>query len=83
MSASVAGNTPAAMIATVGHLAAAGAAAPVCIGIHAVFADRAHDDLLAAGAVRIATCNTILHGSNAIDVDDAIADEARTMISGG
>ncbi len=76
-------STARTMIATIGHLAAAGAAAPVCVGIHAVFADRAHDDLLAAGAARIATCNTILHASNAIDVDDAIADEARAMIARG
>jgi ribose-phosphate pyrophosphokinase len=72
-------STARTMIATLGHLA--GATSPaVCVGIHAVFADRAHDDLLAAGAARIATCNTIAHPSNAIDVDDAIAAEARAML---
>jgi ribose-phosphate pyrophosphokinase len=76
-------STARTMIATLGHLAAAGAAPPVCVGIHAVFADRAHDELRAAGAARIATCNTILHPSNAIDVDDAIADETRAMLAGG
>ena len=74
-------STARTMIATVGHVTAAGALAPVCVGIHAVFADRAHDDLLAAGAARIATCNTLAHPSNAIDVDDAIAAEARAFLS--
>jgi ribose-phosphate pyrophosphokinase len=73
-------STARTMIATVGHVTSAGAAPPVCIGIHAVFADRAHDDLLAAGAARIATCNTIAHRSNAIDVDDEIAAEARAIL---
>jgi ribose-phosphate pyrophosphokinase len=73
-------STARTMIETVGHLTRAGAPAPVCVGIHAVFAERAHDDLLAAGAVRIATCNTIAHPSNAIAVDDAIAAEARAML---
>jgi ribose-phosphate pyrophosphokinase len=73
-------STARTMIATIGHLGRAGAPAPVCVGIHGVFADRAHDDLLAAGAARIATCNTILHASNAIDVDDAIAAEARAVL---
>jgi ribose-phosphate pyrophosphokinase len=74
-------STARTMIATLGHLAGA-TAPPVCVGIHAVFADRAHDDLLAAGAARIATCNTIAHPSNAIDVDDAIAAEARAVLEG-
>ncbi|HTJ43211.1 MAG TPA: phosphoribosyltransferase family protein, partial [Kofleriaceae bacterium] len=75
-------STARTMIATIGHLSSAGVAAPVCIGIHAVFADRAHDDLLAAGASRIATCNTIAHPSNAIEVDDAIAAETRAILFG-
>lgn len=39
-----------------------------CIGVHAVFADQAYEDLLNAGAERIVTCNTIPHPSNAIDI---------------
>lgn len=60
------------MIETVGHLKTAGLPGPVCVGVHAVFADRAYEDLLAAGA-RIVTCNTIPHPSNAIDVSGSIA----------
>jgi ribose-phosphate pyrophosphokinase len=65
-------STARTMIETVGHLKAAGLLAPVCIGVHAVFADRAYEDLLAAGA-RVVTCNTIPHQSNAIDVSDSVA----------
>lgn len=61
------------MIETIAHLKRAGLAPPVCIGVHAVFADRAYEDLLAAGAARVVTCNTIPHPSNAIDLSEQIA----------
>lgn len=61
------------MIATLGHLKTAGVREPICIGVHAVFSDRAHDDLLAAGAARVVTCNTIEHHSNRICIADALA----------
>ncbi len=41
---------------------------PVCIGVHAVFAEGAKEDLLAAGAGKIVTCNTIPHSTNEIDL---------------
>jgi ribose-phosphate pyrophosphokinase len=56
------------------HLAGHGIAPPVCVGVHTVFAGDAHAELLAAGAGRIVTANTIPHPSNAIDVTPAIAD---------
>jgi ribose-phosphate pyrophosphokinase len=34
---------------------------PVCVGVHAVLVERAHDELLAAGAARVVTCDTIAH----------------------
>ena len=40
----------------------------VCIGVHAVFADNAYQDILNAGASQIVTCNTIQHFSNQIDI---------------
>lgn len=61
------------MIETMAHLKRAGLAPPVCIGVHAVFADRAYENLLAAGAARVVTCNTIFHPSNAIDLSEQIA----------
>ncbi|MBI1288573.1 MAG: ribose-phosphate diphosphokinase [Flavobacteriales bacterium] len=61
------------MIETIGHLKAAGMNAPICIGVHAVFAGNAYSELQAAGAARIVTCNTIPHESNAIDISDLLA----------
>jgi len=61
------------MIETIVHLTQAGYAAPVCIGIQAVFAADAFDGLKAAGAADIVTCNTIEHTSNAIDLTGASA----------
>lgn len=63
------------MIETIGHLKHAGMKPPVCIGIHPVMASRAYDKLVKAGADRIVTCNTIIHPSNGIKVDELIADE--------
>jgi ribose-phosphate pyrophosphokinase len=68
------------MIAAVAHLRAAGSPPPVCVGIHAVFAGAAFEDLVAAGAARVVTCNTIPHATNAIDVRPALADAVREML---
>ena len=68
------------MLATIGELRRRGAAAPVCIGIHAVFATGAHDELRAAGAARVVTCNTIAHPTNAIDVGPLLADGTRGLL---
>ncbi len=62
-------------------LRAAGSAPPLCVGIHAVFADAVHDDLVAAGASGIITCNTIGHATNRIAVDDSIAEATRAHLS--
>lgn len=67
-------STARTMIETVGHLKNAGMRSPVCIGVHAVFADRAYEDLFASGAASIVTCNTIPHKSNAIDLSDLYLD---------
>jgi ribose-phosphate pyrophosphokinase len=46
--------------------------APVCIGIHAIFADNAFADLVEAGVKDIVTCNTIRHPTNKIDVSGGL-----------
>ena len=66
-------STAKTMIATVHHLRRAGLAPPVCIGVHAVFAPGAYDELRAAGAATVATCNTIPHASNDIDLSADLA----------
>jgi ribose-phosphate pyrophosphokinase len=73
-------STAGTMIATVRHLRRARLAPPVCIGVHAIFADGAYEELRAAGVARVLTCNTIAHASNAIDVADVLADGVREIL---
>lgn len=74
-------STARTMIETVGQLRHAQLTPPVCIGVHAVFAGDAHAELLAAGAARVVTGNTISHVSNAIDVSDPLAEAVRELES--
>jgi ribose-phosphate pyrophosphokinase len=62
------------MIATLHHLAEKRTLPPTCIAVHGIFAGTAYRELLDAGASRVATCNTIPHDSNAIDVTGALTD---------
>ncbi|WP_238367912.1 ribose-phosphate diphosphokinase [Mesobacterium pallidum] len=62
------------LVRTIERLVAAGTRAPVCLVIHAVFAGSAHDDILAAGAARIITTDTIPHPSNAIGIASVLAE---------
>lgn len=73
-------STARTMIETIGQLARVGMPAPVCVGVHGIFAPGAHEELRAAGAARIVTCNTVAHASNEICVDDAIAAATRAML---
>ena len=73
-------STARTMIETVAHLRRAGLAPPVCVGVHAVFAGRAYEDLMAAGAGRVVTCNTIPHPSNAIDLTERLARGVRSAL---
>ncbi|MEQ9145624.1 MAG: ribose-phosphate pyrophosphokinase [Parvibaculaceae bacterium] len=72
-------STARTMIETAGHLNKVALAPPVCIGIHAVFADRAYADLQAVGPQRIVTCNTIAHPSNAIDISPLIVSGIQSL----
>jgi ribose-phosphate pyrophosphokinase len=69
------------MLEATKQVRAAGAAPAICIGIHAVFADSVQQDLLAAGASRVITCNTIAHASNAICVGPALASAALAQLA--
>ena len=68
------------MLEATRQLRAAGSAPPMCIAIHAVFADAVHDELVAAGARDIVTCDTIDHASNRICVADPLADAVRARL---
>lgn len=67
------------MAETVSHLHGLGLDAPVCIGVHAVFAPGALEGLKQAGAGRIVTTNTISHPTNEIDISALLAGAMRTM----
>jgi ribose-phosphate pyrophosphokinase len=69
------------MVEATRQLRAAGSAPPVCIAIHAVFADVVTDELMLAGATGIVTCNTIPHATNQISVADPIADAVRARLA--
>ena len=68
------------MVEATKMLRAAGAAAPMCVAIHAVFADAVGEALVAAGAKGIVTCDTIPPASNRICVTDSLADALRTRL---
>jgi ribose-phosphate pyrophosphokinase len=72
-------STARTMIETVRHLKRTDLPAPICVGVHAVFADDAHRALRSAGAERVVTTNTIAHESNEIDVSDAVAAAVERM----
>lgn len=65
-------STAQTMIETVKHLRRARYRRPVCLAVHAIFADSAYQRLKRAGAGPIVTCNTIAHPSNGIDVSAMI-----------
>ncbi|MCW5660034.1 MAG: ribose-phosphate pyrophosphokinase [Burkholderiaceae bacterium] len=73
-------STARTMIETVSHLRRAGLAAPVCMAVHAVFAQTAFEDLLAAGAADVVSCDTIRHASNRISLTAPVADAVRTRL---
>lgn len=68
------------MVETIRHLKHAGLSAPVCIGVHGIFAGNAYEDLLAAGAERVITTNSIQHSSNAIDLTSSISKAAMAVL---
>lgn len=65
-------STARTMMETVEHLNGEGMKPPVCIGVHAIFAGNAFEELKNSGAGEIVTCNTINHTSNKIDISDLI-----------
>ena len=69
------------MIEAASLLDRAGLDAPVCVCVHAVFADRAYEDLHAAGVARVVSCNTIAHESNLVAVDAALAAAVRDLLA--
>ncbi|MBI2770386.1 MAG: ribose-phosphate pyrophosphokinase [Burkholderiales bacterium] len=75
-------STARTMIETVGHLRRASLPAPACVGVHAIFAGSAFEDLHAAGAADIVSCDTIAHPSNRIALATSIGAGVREMLAG-
>ncbi|HEU5479668.1 MAG TPA: phosphoribosyltransferase family protein, partial [Candidatus Tumulicola sp.] len=53
----------------------------VCIGVHALFTRRVLDAMLAAGATRVVTTNTVPHISNGIDITGSVAAALRRQLA--
>lgn len=68
------------MAAAVRALRAAGWPAPTCLAVHAVFADGAREALRDAGPAAVATCNTIAHPSNRMNVERLLAEAVGRML---
>jgi ribose-phosphate pyrophosphokinase len=66
-------STARTMIKTVEHLKAANTKPPICIGVHAVFAEDAYEKLKTSFVEEIITCNTIPHHTNKIDINYLVA----------
>ncbi|MBO6515096.1 MAG: ribose-phosphate pyrophosphokinase [Bacteroidia bacterium] len=66
-------STARTMIETVGHLKRQDLPPPICIGVHAIFAQNSYQDLLNSGVSQVVTCNTVIHESNRIDLSDLLA----------
>lgn len=73
-------STARTMIETVKHLKKEGMKPPVCIGVHAVFAGHAYEELMKSGAAMVVTCNTIPHKTNKIDLSDVLAENIRDVL---
>lgn len=73
-------STARTMIETVVHLRRAGLPAPVCVAVHAIFAQSAFEDLVSAGAAKVVSCDTIAHSSNRIALGPVIAACVREIL---
>ena len=70
-------------IETLGHLQRLRLSPAICVAIHAVFAGDAHAQLLAAGAARVVSTDTIAHPSNAIALAQPLAEAVRALAGPG
>ena len=68
------------MLETIDHLKEEGMKPPICIGVHAVFAGNAYQELLDARVERLVTCNTIPHPSNEIDLNEEMSEAIKKLI---
>jgi ribose-phosphate pyrophosphokinase len=72
-------STAGTMIETVHALLRARLPAPVCVAVHALFADEAEAALRAAGVAQVVTTTSVPHTTNAIDIVPLLADAIREL----
>ncbi len=70
------------MIQTTRQLVLAGLAAPICLGVHAIFSGDAQLRLEEAGAGRIVTTRTVTHPSNQVEIVDLLMTPLLELASG-
>lgn len=68
------------MIEVLGILGARGMHAPVCVVVHGLFAGDALAAMRAAGAARIAACNTVAHAVECIDLAPDLANALACLL---
>ena len=73
-------STARTMIEVVKHLKNSKMKDMVVIGIHAIFAGKAYQNLEESGVGRIVTCNTIPHSTNAIDLTNPLGKGIEKLI---
>ncbi len=69
------------MFETIGHLLSSSLPPPVCIGIHAVFANDAFEMLMVVGIKRVVNFYTIFHPFNMNEMSAAVIDAITRLIS--
>ena len=67
-------------IETLGHLKRLGLPAAVFVAIHAVFAEDAYQQVLAAGVVRVVSTDSISHASNAMSIAALLAHASTELL---
>ncbi len=70
------------LIETLAQLHRLGLPPAACVAVHGVFAGDAYRELLAAGAARVATSNTVPHPSNAFEVAAVLLPAVEAMLRG-
>ncbi len=69
------------MIETIKHLINIGMQAPICIAVHAIFANNSYELLKQAGAAKIISCNSVNHHSNQIDISDILVTQLDLILN--
>ncbi len=67
------------LIQAVAAIQEQGLEAPICLGIHALFAPGAEENLKRSGVQRVVTTNTIAHSTNGIDISETLARSLRNF----